>query len=59
MIFLIQLQAKLDELMGASSARNVFVGLKQMSTEEIAEIRQEVPGISNDAGRPRADSAAY
>jgi low affinity Fe/Cu permease len=53
MVFLIQtsqnrdstaLQAKLDELIRASSAQNLFVGLEQMSTEEIAEIRQEVHG---------------
>ena len=37
---------KLDELIRASSAQNLFVGLEQMSTEEIAEIRQEVSWAS-------------
>ncbi len=53
MVFLIQtsqnrdstaLQAKLDELIRASSAQNLFVGLEQLSPEEIAEIRQQVHG---------------
>jgi low affinity Fe/Cu permease len=53
MVFLIQtsqnrdstaLQAKLDELIRASSAQNVFVGLEQLSSEEIAEVRQQVHG---------------
>jgi low affinity Fe/Cu permease len=53
MVFLIQtsqnrdstaLQAKLDELIRASSAQNVFVGLEQLSPDEIAEIRERVHG---------------
>jgi low affinity Fe/Cu permease len=53
MVFLIQtsqnrdstaLQAKLDELIRASSAQNVFVGLEQLTSEEIAEVRQQVHG---------------
>jgi low affinity Fe/Cu permease len=53
MVFLIQtsqnrdssaLQAKLDELIRAGSAQNLFVGLEQLSSEEIAEIRQQVHG---------------
>jgi low affinity Fe/Cu permease len=53
MVFLIQtsqnrdstaLQAKLDELIRASSAQNLFVGLEQLSPDEIAEIRRQVHG---------------
>jgi low affinity Fe/Cu permease len=53
MVFLIQtsqnrdstaLQAKLDELIRAGSAQNLFVGLEQLSPDEIAEIRQQVHG---------------
>jgi low affinity Fe/Cu permease len=53
MVFLIQtsqnrdstaLQAKLDELIRASSAQNVFVGLEQLSPDEITEIRERVHG---------------
>jgi low affinity Fe/Cu permease len=53
MVFLIQtsqnrdstaLQAKLDELIRASSAQNVFVGLELLSPDEIAEIRERVHG---------------
>jgi low affinity Fe/Cu permease len=53
MVFLIQtsqnrdstaLQAKLDELIRASSAQNLFVGLEQLSPDEIAEIRLQVHG---------------
>jgi low affinity Fe/Cu permease len=68
MVFLIQtsqnrdgtaIQAKLDELIRASSAQNLFVGLEQLSPDEIAEIRQQVHGhlerrrksISEDSGR--------
>jgi low affinity Fe/Cu permease len=55
MVFLIQtsqnrdstaLQAKLDELIRASNAQNVFVGLEQLSSEEITEVRQEVSWTS-------------
>jgi low affinity Fe/Cu permease len=53
MVFLIQtsqnrdstaLQAKLDELIRASSAKNLFVGLEHLSPDEIEEIRQQVHG---------------
>jgi low affinity Fe/Cu permease len=55
MVFLIQtsqnrdstaLQAKLDELIRASSAQNLFVGLEQMSTEEIAKNSARGPWAS-------------
>jgi low affinity Fe/Cu permease len=35
---------KLDELIRASSAQNLFVGLEQLSPDEIAEIRRQVHG---------------
>jgi low affinity Fe/Cu permease len=38
------LQAKLDELIRASNAQNLFVGLEHLSPDEIAEIRQQVHG---------------
>jgi low affinity Fe/Cu permease len=53
MVFLIQtsqnrdstaLQAKLDELIRASSAKNLFVGLEHLSPDEIEEIRQQGHG---------------
>jgi low affinity Fe/Cu permease len=53
MVFLIQtsqnrdstaLQAKLDELIRVSSAQNLFVGLEQLSPDEIEEIRHQVHG---------------
>jgi low affinity Fe/Cu permease len=53
MVFLIQtsqnrdstaLQAKLDELIRVGSAQNLFVGLEQLSPDEIAEIRERVHG---------------
>ena len=53
MVFLIQtsqnrdstaLQAKLDELIRASNAKNLFVGLEHLSPDEIEEIRQQVHG---------------
>jgi low affinity Fe/Cu permease len=53
MVFLIQtsqnrdstaLQAKLDELIRVSTAKNLFVGLEHLSPDEIEEIRSEVHG---------------
>jgi low affinity Fe/Cu permease len=49
MVFLIQnsqnrdssaLQAKIDELIRSSAARNTFVGIEQLTPEEIDEIRK-------------------
>jgi low affinity Fe/Cu permease len=53
MVFVIQnsqnrdsaaLQAKIDELIRVSEARNSFVGIEQLTPEEIEQIRQPVPG---------------
>jgi low affinity Fe/Cu permease len=53
MVFLIQnsqnrhsaaLQAKLDELIRVSEAHNSFVGLEQLSHEEIGEVRERAHG---------------
>jgi low affinity Fe/Cu permease len=53
MVFLIQtsqnrdstaLQAKLDELIRVSTAKNLFVGLEHLSPDEIEEIRRTVHG---------------
>ena len=53
MVFLIQtsqnrdstaVQAKLDELIRASSALNLFVGLEHLTPDEITEIRHQVHG---------------
>ena len=53
MVFLIQnaqnrhsaaLQAKLDELIRVGEAHNSFVGIKQLSHEEIGKVREEAHG---------------
>jgi low affinity Fe/Cu permease len=53
MVFVIQnsqnrdsaaLQAKLDELIRVSEARNFFVGIEQLTPEEIGKLRQRGPG---------------
>jgi low affinity Fe/Cu permease len=53
MVFVIQnsqnrdsaaLQAKIDELIRVSEARNSFVGIEQLTPEEIEQIRQRAPG---------------
>jgi low affinity Fe/Cu permease len=53
MVFVIQnsqnrdsaaLQAKIDELIRMSEARNSFVGIEQLTPEEIEQIRQRAPG---------------
>jgi low affinity Fe/Cu permease len=63
MVFLIQtsqnrdstaLQAKLDELIRASSAKNLFVGLEHLSPDEIEEIRRTVHGHLERRGKPGA-----
>ena len=53
MVFVIQnsqnrdsaaLQAKIDELIRVSEARNSFVGIEQLTPEEIEKLRQRPPG---------------
>src|SRR5450755_4907126 len=52
MVFVIQnsqnrdsaaLQAKIDELIRSSAARNTFVGIEQLTPEEIEKLRQRPP----------------
>ena len=52
MVFVIQnsqnrdsaaLQAKIDELIRVSEARNSFVGIEQLTPEEIEKLRQRPP----------------
>jgi low affinity Fe/Cu permease len=38
------IQAKLDELIRVTSAKNLFVGLEELSPDEIAEVRRQVHG---------------
>jgi low affinity Fe/Cu permease len=61
MVFLIQtsqnrdstaLQAKLDELIRVSTAKNLFVGLEHLSPDEIEEIRSTVHGHLERRGKP-------
>jgi low affinity Fe/Cu permease len=63
MVFLIQtsqnrdstaLQAKLDELIRVSSAKNLFVGLEHLSPDEIEEIRRTVHGHLEPQSKPSA-----
>jgi low affinity Fe/Cu permease len=55
MVFLIQnsqnrdssaLQAKIDELIRTSAARNSFVGIENLTPEEIESIRQNVEALA-------------
>jgi low affinity Fe/Cu permease len=63
MVFLIQtsqnrdstaLQAKLDELIRVSTAKNLFVGLEHLSPDEIEEIRRTVHGHVERRSTPSA-----
>jgi low affinity Fe/Cu permease len=47
------LQAKLDELIRVSEARNAFVGLEQLSHEEIENVRQRAHGHLADQAQAR------
>jgi low affinity Fe/Cu permease len=61
MVFLIQtsknrdstaLQAKLDELIRVSTAKNLFVGLEHLSPDEIEDVRRTVHGHLARRGKP-------
>jgi low affinity Fe/Cu permease len=60
MVFVIQnsqnrdsaaLQAKIDELIRVSEARNSFVGIEQLAPEEIEQLRQRTPGQVGEEAR--------
>jgi low affinity Fe/Cu permease len=60
MVFVIQnsqnrdsaaLQAKIDELIRVSEARNSFVGIEQLAPEEIEQLRQRAPGQVGEEAR--------
>src|SRR5450755_877152 len=64
MVFLIQnsqnrdsaaLQAKLDELIRVSEGRNAFVGIEQLTPEEIEKVRQRAHGHLGE--NAKADTA--
>jgi low affinity Fe/Cu permease len=58
MVFVIQntqnrdgtaIQAKLDELIRSSAAQNKFIGIEQLTTEEIAEYRDHCQALATKA----------
>jgi len=58
MVFVIQntqnrdgaaIQAKLDELIRTSAAQNKFIGIEQLTAEEIAEYREHCQGVSQES----------
>ena len=77
MVFIIQntqnrdgaaVQAKLDELIRASAARNVFVGIEHLTESEINELREKCEARARqesaadraeDRARIKADKAAH
>ncbi len=77
MVFLIQntqnrdgaaIQAKLDELIRTSAAQNTFIGIEQLTEEELGDIRRmcearaqaanQAEGIANRKAEEAADRAA-
>jgi len=68
MVFLIQnsqnrdssaIQAKLDELVRTSNARNFLVGIEKLTPEEIEQIRQSIETLARqrpEMRRPSTDS---
>jgi low affinity Fe/Cu permease len=75
MVFLIQntqnrdgaaIQAKLDELIRSSSAKNVFIGIEHLPEEEVEKFRQRCEEAAKKSGekllrkatRKAADAAA-
>ena len=62
MVFLIQnaqnrdasaIQAKLDELIRASHARNAFIGIEHLSELELLEILKSLEGVEGDEAKHR------
>jgi low affinity Fe/Cu permease len=58
MVFIIQntqnrdgtaIQAKLDELIRSSAAQNKFIGIEQLTAEEIAEYREHRQALASKA----------
>jgi low affinity Fe/Cu permease len=43
------IQAKLDELMRSSAAQNKFIGIEQLTADEIAEYREHCQGLAKKA----------
>jgi low affinity Fe/Cu permease len=67
MVFLIQntqnrdgaaIQAKLDELIRASAAQNVYIGIEQLTEEELDELRQRCLARANSSLQTQAREAA-
>jgi low affinity Fe/Cu permease len=67
MVFLIQntqnrdgaaIQTKLDELIRASAAQNVFIGIEHLSEEELNELRRKIETRAKGATGGRAKRAA-
>jgi low affinity Fe/Cu permease len=67
MVFLIQntqnrdgaaIQAKLDELIRASAAQNVYIGIEQLTEEELAELRERCLNRAKSSIATQAREAA-
>jgi low affinity Fe/Cu permease len=67
MVFLIQntqnrdgaaIQAKLDELIRASAAQNLYIGIEHLSDEELEELRKKVEMRAKDVVADRAQNKA-
>jgi low affinity Fe/Cu permease len=70
MVFLIQntqnrdgaaIQAKLDELIRASAAQNVYIGIEHLTEEELGELRKKCEaraGIAADRAQKKANKKA-
>ncbi len=67
MVFLIQntqnrdgaaIQAKLDELIRASAAQNTYIGIEQLTEEELSDLRQRCEARANSSLQTQAREAA-
>jgi low affinity Fe/Cu permease len=67
MVFLIQntqnrdgaaIQAKLDELIRASAAQNTYIGIEQLTEEELSDLRQRCQARANSSLRTQAREAS-